>query len=130
MMHPDHRGIEGWVLQSSSLPGSIRKSIRIARRRDGQAIGLAEFVFLEDDDKLVEILRQLFQLDLLLRWTKTEPAFGFPCMPLLNCRGYPCKVIFIQAFEKEIQGVGEQGQSAAQAYIGDDMGGIKPLVAP
>ena len=52
-------------------------------------VGLTESVFLEDDDKLMEILRQFLQFDLLLGWTQTEPALGFCCMPLPDRIRYP-----------------------------------------
>ena len=42
-------------------------------------------------NKLIEILGQFFQFDLLLGRTQSEPAFGFLCMPLLNCVRVPLK---------------------------------------
>ena len=58
------------------------------KKASKQLVGLSEFVFLEDD-KLIEILSQFFQFDLLLGRTQAEPAFGFACMPFLNGFGDP-----------------------------------------
>ena len=43
-----------------------------------QLVGLTEFVFLKDDNKLVEILGQLFQFGLLLSWTQDRTSLRVP----------------------------------------------------
>ena len=93
------RGLKGWPLSllfdlDVVFPGGASIGTRLlpdlalfAKEALKQLVRLSAFdlvICCEADNELIGVLRELFQLDLLLGRSQSEPSFGFSLMPFSN----------------------------------------------